>query len=109
MVTEMRGMQQVEVVLKNPLLRCDPAIVKIFEIIKKDEPSHCFPYQAWLKINDQHLPSRMERLVDSWVHYSITLVKLPLLYLSFWKRRRELYPCGAIATVRTSMENPAIL
>ncbi|MFT7619250.1 MAG: hypothetical protein ACI97A_002900 [Planctomycetota bacterium] len=95
MVTEMRGMEQVDVALGSSLLRRDPALVTIFEIIKKDEPSHCYPYQTWLKLHDQHLPSRMERLADSWVHYSLTLVKLPLLFLSFWLPRRDDYPCGA--------------
>lgn len=104
MVTEMRGMQQVDVVLRSRLLRRDPTLVKIFEIIKKDEPSHCFPYQAWLKLHDQHLPSRAERFADNWVHYTLSLFKLPLLYLSFWVGRRDRYPCGAAKAEATSRE-----
>lgn len=97
MVTEMRGMKQVDIVLKNRFVRRDPRLVEIFQVVKRDEPSHCYPYQAWLKGHGQHLPSRLEKLADTWVHYSLTLVKLPFLYFSFWLKRRDDYPCGARA------------
>jgi hypothetical protein len=95
MITEMRGMKQVDTVLKNRLVRRDSNLVDIFELIKKDEPSHCFPYQTWLKLHNQHLPSKLEVVADTWVHYSLTLMKLPYLFFSFWLPRRTLFPCGS--------------
>jgi hypothetical protein len=102
MITEMRGMKQVDSVIRSPLVRCDPRLIEIFQIIKRDEPSHCYPYQAWLKKHGQHLPSTREVLADTWVHYSLMLFKLPFLYVSFWLGRRRSYPCGAPPGGRTA-------
>src|SRR5690348_8592921 len=38
-LTEQRGFKQVEILLKHPLVRDDKVLMKIFEIIHRDEPS----------------------------------------------------------------------
>ncbi len=87
MITEMRGMKQVRLILKNPLIKNRPELTKIFRVVERDEPSHCYPYQAWLRKHGQHEPSKKEYLADCFVHYSLMLVKLPLLYCNPFLRR----------------------
>lgn len=82
MITEMRGMKQVQLILNNPLVRLRPELVEIFTIVKRDEPSHCYPYQTWLRKHGRHEPSARERMADAFVHYSLMLVKLPFLFLN---------------------------
>src|SRR4051812_48434465 len=43
-LTEQRGMKQVEVLLKQPLVQHEKTLIKILKIIEKDEPSHWAPY-----------------------------------------------------------------
>src|SRR5690349_21215424 len=50
-LTEKRGYQQVEVLLNHSIVRQDPGLIKIFKIIKQDEPSHWEPYDGWLRAN----------------------------------------------------------
>lgn len=90
MITEMRGMQQVHLILENPLVKRRPRLVEIFTLVKKDEPSHCYPYQTWLRKHGEHEPSWRERMADAAVHYSLLFVKLPWLYLNFFTPRRAL-------------------
>lgn len=87
MMTEFRGMKQVDALLKNLLVRRNPALMKIFSIIERDEPSHCYPYQYWLRKKNSHLPGFEERFTDLWIHYSIVLIKFPLLFCNFRLRR----------------------
>jgi len=87
MLTEMRGMRQVEILLRSPLLTSDRSLVKIFKVIERDEPSHWAPYQRWIEQHGGRPPSLAERLADAWVHRSLILFKLPLLYLNPWLRR----------------------
>ena len=49
MLTEQRGFAQVEVLLRNRMIRADPVMSRIFTIIHADEPSHFLPYQHWLE------------------------------------------------------------
>lgn len=49
MITEQRGMAQVEILLKNRHIRSDKAMRRIFEVVEKDEPDHWMPYDAWLR------------------------------------------------------------
>lgn len=88
MLTEMRGMRQVEILLRSRLMRSERALLKIFRVIERDEPSHWAPYEGWLRSNGGTMPSLAERLADAWVHRSLILFKLPLLYLNPWLRRR---------------------
>ena len=87
-LTEMRGMRQVEILLNSRLMTSDRSLVKIFKVIERDEPSHWAPYLGWIKANSGRMPSWSERMADAWVHRSLILFKLPLLYLNPWLRRR---------------------
>lgn len=87
-LTEMRGMRQVEILLASPLMTSERALVKIFSVIERDEPSHWAPYQGWVEGHGGRAPNRRERMADWWVHISLILFKLPLLYLNPWLRRR---------------------
>jgi hypothetical protein len=87
-LTEMRGMKQVEVLLSSPLMTSERSLVKIFKVIERDEPSHWAPYQGWVEQHGGRPPSLAERMADAWVHRSLILFKLPLLYLNPGLRRR---------------------
>ncbi|MEA3065529.1 MAG: hypothetical protein QOJ27_1981 [Sphingomonadales bacterium] len=82
MLTEMRGMRQVEILLNSPLMTSDKRLVKIFKVIERDEPSHWAPYQAWLEEHDGGRPTRGERAADALVHKTLLSVKLPALSLN---------------------------
>jgi hypothetical protein len=82
MLTEMRGMRQVEILLNSPLMTVDPRLVKIFKVIERDEPSHWAPYRQWLEDHDGGKPTRAERAADALVHRTLLTVKLPTLYLN---------------------------
>ncbi len=88
MLTEMRGMRQVEILLRSRAIRSERALTKIFKVIERDEPSHWLPYAEWLRGRGGEMPSRRERLADAFVHRSLILVKLPLLYFNPRLRRR---------------------
>lgn len=88
-LTEQRGYQQVQILLKNRLVRSDPVLVRIFEIIHRDEPSHWEPYDGWLRANGKRAPRWWERAVDSFIHAELLFIKLPFLFLNPWIRRRE--------------------
>jgi hypothetical protein len=82
MITEIRGMRMVDVLLASSLVGADRALVKIFKVVERDEPSHWMPYEAWLKAHDGGRPRLRERIADSWVHVSLVAAKLPLLYFN---------------------------
>lgn len=88
MLTEQRGMRQVDVLLKSPLVKSDKVMMKIFRIIERDEPSHWQPYQAWLERTHRKPASWIERAVDFWIHRELLLFKIPALYLNPWLGRR---------------------
>ena len=88
-LTEKRGYKQVETLLKNPLVRQDPGLIKIFRVVEKDEPSHWEPYDDWLKVNGKREPKWWERAVDTFIHSELLFLKLPLLFLNFGLRRRD--------------------
>lgn len=92
MMTEFRGMKQVEALLANRWVKKDPALVKIFSVVKKDEPSHCLPYQAWLEKFESHRPRLKERLADALAHYSLMLYRIPLLFMNFRLKPLERFP-----------------
>ena len=91
-LTEKRGYRQVEVLLKHPIVRQDPGLMKIFKIIKKDEPSHWEPYDGWLRANGKRDPKWWERAVDSFIHSELLLLKLPMLFLHPRLGRRSDWP-----------------
>jgi hypothetical protein len=88
MLTEMRGMRQVETLLQSSLMGSDRSLVKIFKVIQRDEPSHWAPYEAWIREAGGKMPTLAERLADAWVHRSLILFKLPLLYFNKGLPRR---------------------
>ena len=107
-LTERRGHRQVEILLANQVVRNDPVLMRIFEIIRKDEPSHWTPYDDWLSMHAK-APSRWhERLADQIVHAELLFVKLPLLFLNPWARRRSEWPDAADERIASSGSHMAI-
>ncbi|MEO1514077.1 MAG: ferritin-like domain-containing protein [Bacteroidota bacterium] len=82
MMTEFRGMRQVHTLLKNPLIKRNKALFKIFKVVERDEPSHCYPYQYWLEKYESHTPQFQEKITDLWIHYSLMLLKVPFLFFN---------------------------
>jgi rubrerythrin len=91
-LTEQRGFQQVEILLKNRFVRDDRGLTRIFEVVHKDEPSHWEPYDKWLKQNARSEPKWWERAVDTFIHSELLLLKLPILFLNPRIRRRKDWP-----------------
>ena len=91
-LTEQRGYRQVETLLRNRIVRSDPLLVRIFTIIRRDEPSHWAPYEDWLRTHAKRKPSWRERLADALIHAELLIVKIPLLFLNPWARRRTDWP-----------------
>lgn len=87
MLTEMRGMWQVEKLLKSPLIRADPVMMRIFRIVEKDEPSHWMPYRDWLDRTGRRPAKWTERLTDFWIHRELLILKIPVLFLNPWVPR----------------------
>ena len=88
-LTEQRGFRQVEILLRHPLVRHDRALVRIFEVIHRDEPSHWAPYDGWLKANGKRDPRWWERAIDGFIHSELLFFKLPVLFLNPWLGRQE--------------------
>jgi hypothetical protein len=88
-LTERRGYQQVEILLRHPAILADPQLTKIFRIIKQDEPRHWRPYEDWLKRHEGRAPAWWERAVDSFIHSELLFLKLPVLFLSPGLKRRS--------------------
>ncbi|MFN0158783.1 MAG: ferritin-like domain-containing protein [Bacteroidota bacterium] len=91
MMTEFRGMKQVDVLLRSGIVQRHPSLLRIFKVIEHDEPSHCFPYKRWLEERGAHLPGFEERFTDLWVHYSLMLVTMPILFLNVQSRRLAVF------------------
>lgn len=87
-LTEQRGYRQVETLLRNPHVRSDRMMTKIFRIIEQDEPSHWAPYEGWLQAHGKRRPSWWERAIDQYIHSELLMLKIPVLFLSPWLRRR---------------------
>lgn len=94
-LTEQRGFRQVEILLNHPLVRDDKALMKIFAIVHKDEPSHWAPYDDWLARHLRRNPNRWERAIDGFIHSELLFLKLPLLFLNPFLRRRSHWPDAA--------------
>ena len=82
MMTEKRGLKQVQAVLRQGWVKRNSELVHLFQVIESDEPSHFEPYEAHLELNGAQGLTFKERLADLWIHYSLMLLKLPFLYLS---------------------------
>lgn len=93
MITEQRGMSQVEILLRNPRIRADNAMRRIFEVVEKDEPSHWLPYAEWLRANGRRPTATWrERWTDYWIHKSLMLAKLPAIFLKRGSPRLVAWP-----------------
>lgn len=81
MLTEQRGMRQVEVLLANRHVRSNRPMLRIFQVVEVDEPDHWMPYHGWLTAHGCVTAKWRERWADYWIHKSLMLVKLPTLFL----------------------------
>lgn len=106
-LTEQRGFRQVEILLRHPLVRHDRALIRIFEVIRKDEPSHWAPYDGWLKANGKRDPRWWERAIDGFIHSELLLLKLPVLFLNPWLARREAWADAGDAATLVTEPGPA--
>lgn len=98
-LTEQRGYKQVEILLDHFMVKSDPVLMKIFRIIKKDEPSHWAPYDGWLQEHGKREPKWWERRVDTFIHSELLFLKLPFLFLNpFIGRRKDWADAGEIET-----------
>lgn len=88
-LTERRGMRQVEILLAHPIVRRDAILMRIFQIIERDEPSHWAPYDGWLAAHGRRNDSWWERWIDRYIHGELLALKLPLLFLNPWLARRS--------------------
>lgn len=79
-LTEQRGLVQVEELLRNPMIRQDRAMHGIFAIVHKDEPDHFLPYRGWLERKQRSTGKRREVWADAFIHKVLLLVKLPGLF-----------------------------
>jgi hypothetical protein len=97
MLTEQRGMHQVDVLLANRHVRSDKAMKRIFEVVARDEPDHRMPYEQWLVRQGRAKAKLRERWSDYWIHKSLMLVKLPSLFLRKSTPRMTAWPDAAEA------------
>lgn len=91
-LTEQRGYQQVEILLRHPLILQDRGLTKIFLIIKQDEPRHWAPYDRWIKEHGGRKAAWWERALDTFIHSELLLLKLPILFFSPGLKRRSRWP-----------------
>lgn len=94
-LTERRGYRQVETLLNSPLVRGDKTLLRIFRIIRRDEPSHWAPYEGWLQAHGKRDPVWWERWIDHFIHAELLAVKLPALFLTPRLARRTDWPEAA--------------
>ncbi len=92
MLTEQRGMAQVEILLRNPHIKSDKAMRRIFEVVEMDEPDHWMPYHDWLTRNGRVTALWRERWADFWIHKSLMLAKLPAVFLNRKNPRLAAWP-----------------
>jgi hypothetical protein len=92
MLTEQRGMRQVEILLTNPHVLSDRALRRIFQVVEKDEPDHYLPYQRWLTANGRVTARWRELWADYWIHKTLMLVKLPAVFLNRANPRLAVWP-----------------
>ena len=91
-LTEQRGLVQVEELLRSAAVRGDPVMHRIFRIIHKDEPSHFLPYRDWLKRQGRPIELWNERLADWCIHKVLLLGKMPALFFDAGARRLDQWP-----------------
>jgi len=88
-LTEKRGYKQVEILLRHRLVKTDPVLMRIFRVIKKDEPRHWAPYEGWLRAHGKRESSWWERRIDTFIHSELLFLKLPFVFLNPFLGRRN--------------------
>jgi hypothetical protein len=88
MLTEIRGMNQLDVLLENALVKTDRSLMKIFTVVQRDEPTHWMPYRDWLQARGGSLGKLSEKLADAFVHASLVFWKVPTLFFNPGLKRR---------------------
>jgi hypothetical protein len=91
-LTEQRGLLQVEELLRNKAVLGDPVMHRIFRIVHEDEPDHFLPYRDWLERQGRPVELWRERLADWCIHKILLLKKLPTLFFDVGARRMEQWP-----------------
>ena len=91
-LTEKRGHKQVAILLRNPIVLADKQLVKMFQIIERDEPSHWAPYDEWLQQHGRREPNWRERSIDRLIHSELIFLKLPILFLAYRMGRLSRWP-----------------
>ncbi|MEP6867012.1 MAG: ferritin-like domain-containing protein [Novosphingobium sp.] len=92
MLTEQRGLKQVEILLKNRMVLSDTVMTRIFQVVHKDEPDHFLPYQHWLESRGRAKPRWQEKLTDLMIHRTLLLGKIPALFLDPALPRMQSWP-----------------
>lgn len=92
MLTEQRGLRQVEILLANRYVLSDPVMTRIFEIVHRDEPDHFLPYQHWLEREGRVTARWQERWTDFWIHRALLFGKIPAIFLDAGLPRLERWP-----------------
>jgi hypothetical protein len=91
-LTERRGFQQIDILLRNRIVRNDKILTRIFRIIEKDEPSHWSPYEGWLDSRGGRAAGWWERLIDRFIHSELMVLKIPVLFVIPKLARRTRWP-----------------
>lgn len=91
-LTEQRGLRQVEILLKNGYVRSDKAMTRIFEIVHHDEPDHFMPYRDWLAREGRAAERWQEKVTDFWIHRALLFGKVPAIFLDPGLPRMERWP-----------------
>jgi len=104
MLTEQRGLRQVEILLRNRMVTGDPVMKRIFQIVHHDEPDHFLPYQRWLERQGRATARWNERAADWLIHKVLLLVKLPSLFLDAGRARLEHWPDERLKAARTAAD-----
>lgn len=91
-LTEQRGLRQVEVLLANGHIRSDPLLTRIFEVIHRDEPDHFLPYANWLEREGREGPRGQEKWTDFWIHRALLLARIPAIFLDSGMPRMQRWP-----------------
>lgn len=106
-LTERRGMQQVEEFLASPAVQTDPHLVKIFKVVERDEPSHWEPYEEWLRAHGYPESRRRERLADALAYVATVFAKFPFMLANPRLPRRTDWPDGGtVAMARSAGDEP---
>jgi len=107
-LTERRGLRQVQQFLSEPVVQADAHLMKIFEIVERDEPSHWEPYEAWLESRGLPRSRLRERAGDTAAHVALVAGKFPLMFFNPRLRRRTCWPDdGEVVRPRSALE-PAV-